>query len=101
MYFITAIISEEHLTHVPFYQKLRSRTFGFFETFEKAHEAVTDNVGSLHECIYDYIVIEKIESGIHSLPIEEHWYEWCIPLNCWQPTMKPNEFNGIINFAIG
>lgn len=102
MYFITAIISKENLvSHVPFYHKLRSHTFGYYETFEEAHEAVTDNVGSLHECIYDYIVIENIGKGIHTVVDDEHWYYWCENLNCWMSCAKPVEFQGIINWALG
>ncbi len=101
MYFITAIISEEHLKQVPFYAKLRSHCFGYFKTWDEAHATVTDNVGSLHESIYDFIVIEDIPDGIHSLMTEEHWYYWCDALNCWQPCVKPDEFKGVINWAIG
>jgi hypothetical protein len=93
MYFITALKKDSYF---------QSRTFGFAETFEKAHEYVTDNVGSMDECYYDCIVIEKIEPGIPASVIEEHWYEWCSPLNCWQPTSKPPEcLLGVVNFAIG
>ena len=101
MYFITAIISEKHLKQVPFYHKLRSRCFGYFATWEEAHATVTDNIGSLHESIYDFIVIEHIPAGIHAIPDEEHWYYWCERLNCWQPDQKPAEFQGLINWAIG
>ncbi len=102
MYFITAIISQEHLNDkFPLHNKLKNHTFGYYPTFEEAHAAVTDNVGNMCECMYDYIVIENIPSGVHALSDGENWYQWSSNLNCWQSCVKPEEFRGIINFALG
>jgi hypothetical protein len=101
MYFITAIISADSLerNHVP--KWMRSRTFGYYPKWEDAHAAVTDNVGNMCESMYDFIVIEHIGQGIHALSTEEHWYAWTNTLNCWQPCQKPEEFQSVVNWALG
>jgi len=53
----------------------------------------------MRECLYDYIVIEKIQPGIHSLTDKEEWYKW--DDKKWIPCDKPSEFLGVTNWALG
>ena len=92
MFFITAIVSGE--------RPRNPRTFGFAHDLTTAHRYVTDNVGNMHECLYDYIVIEDIPSGIHSLCEREEWYRWTGKRWKWLKK-KPAQFRGIVNFALG
>ena len=95
MYFITAIVSNSR----PGFKRV-TRTFGYAYDLSTAHYYVNDNVGSMHECLYDYIVIEKIYPGIHSLTDMEEWYRWTGKR--WKPLKKKHsQFRGIINFALG
>lgn len=53
-----------------------SRCFGFFFDFKMAESAVKTNAGSMEECLYDYIVIEKQRWGIHAMAAQVQWYKW-------------------------
>ena len=94
MYFITAIVSKEIKNG-----KYLPRTFGFSKSFRKAKQWVNDNIGNMHECLYDYIVIENINPGIHSDTKQEWWYEWHY---CrWIICQKPDWSVGRVNWALG
>lgn len=91
MWFITAILTQGE--KVPIH-----RTFGYYEDYWKAKNCVANNYGSMQECLYNYIVVEKIGEGIHALPETEEWYRWD---ERWVPCEKPMECEGIINWALG
>lgn len=92
MWFITSI-----LTHgdgrLPFH-----RTFGFYAEKRQAEIAVEENRGNMHECMYNFLVIEEIGEGVHALAENEQWYRWD---DRWVPCKKPKETVGVINWAIG
>jgi hypothetical protein len=91
-YFITAIYDDN--------TKSRSRTFGYYSTLENAKEAVTVNRGEMHECLYNFIVIEAIDEGIHKSCSAEYWYKWTE--DGWSRLYdKPEQFFGICNWAFG
>ncbi len=111
-WFITSICSDK------VYNKLRSdskntnysrpqRTFGFFNTYVDALSAIYENRYNMQECLYDFIVLEYIESGIHALVLNTEWYKWTDkPMSNdngkWECVEKcPKEFTGITNFALG
>lgn len=83
-----------------------SRCFGFEMTLEQAKIDVQKNYGSMDECIFDWIVIEKQERGIHSFAIDLQWYAWEHPegeeghwIECQKPKGERFDFtckwNGI------
>jgi hypothetical protein len=78
----------------------KSRCFGFFDSLEKAKTAVACNSGNMHECYYNYLVIEEISEGVHAFPISQYWYIWSEDLG-WVPTTKPEFAKGISNWSIG
>ena len=85
------------------------RTFGFFHEKANALSAVRTSEGYMEDSWYDYLVIEHIEEGIHSLADEEIWFKWSVwrpspgvnPISHWIPCDKPMEFKNIINWALG
>jgi hypothetical protein len=77
------------------------RCFGFFGTFEKAQTAVDNNTGNMRECLYEYLVIEEINEGIHPHVIKEWWNKWSENKNKWEPCDKPEEFFGTVNWSLG
>lgn len=81
----------------------RSRTFGFYNTYNEAYKACEENRGSMEECLYDYLVMEYIEPGIHPMVHSELWWKWNTINRCWDcmHQEKPEEFNGICNWALG
>lgn len=111
-WFITAICKRETMESLlakspnrnPKYLPSRSRTFGFYNTYNEAYEAVDTNRGSMEECVYDYIVMEYIEPGIHSEVHSAQWWEWDTVNKKWKflpDEDAPCEFAGICNWALG
>lgn len=91
---------------------LQKRCFGWFDSFEKSEKAVLENRCDMHECFYNYIVIEKLYEGIHSLCHENDqvWYKWKSgnqkddefdESGKWERVEKPEQFKSMINFGIG
>lgn len=96
-WFITALISKK-TSDTPY----RTRCFGFYNTYNEAAKAVENNYGSMQECLYDYIVIEYIEPGIHPTVEVERWWWWVEENRRWEDGIeKPEEFRGTVNFALG
>lgn len=82
MHFITAM-TQETLVNIDRFNNGKpgmpgaySRTFGFFITDERAKIAVCNNEMDLHEMLYDFLVIEQIDEGIHEFATAQSWYEW-------------------------
>jgi len=97
-WFITTLVKKERsgLTNK------NRRCFGFYNTHNEAHKAVEENRGSMEECLYDYLVIEYIEPGIHPTVEVEHWWWWVEENRRWEDGIeKPEEFRGTVNFALG
>lgn len=101
MWFITAIAVNRIGDKITTINR-PTRTFGFFDHYSEALSAVEQNQGSLHECLYDYIVIECIEEGIHPMVLKEEWFWWVKENNRWEDGIeKPEEFKGTVNWALG
>lgn len=76
MYFITALT-----TTIPEKKRHHSRTFGYFSDLKRAKKAVAYNECDMHEFYYDYLVIEKLQEGIHGTlrsnkKKKEWWFKW-------------------------
>lgn len=106
-WFVTAVVGEERKRLFPHISN--RRTFGFFNTYNEALEAIKENRCDMHEYRYDFLVIEYMEPGIHPPVHREDWFKWDgnfrLPKNSghgkWMSTMKPVEYNGIVNWALG
>lgn len=93
MYFITAfnqiyIDGQTKTLDVGF-----QRTFGYYDNFNYADEALKQNYCDMHEAIYHYAVIEKINTGIHPIA-EKRWFykydkekEGFYPMKIWKREM--------------
>jgi len=89
IYTITAIWYEEGTDD-------EHRCFGFFYTLARAKIVVEENQCDMHECRYQYIVIEEIMPGIHSTAKALQWYKW--EDNKWNKCESP-DFSYITNWA--
>jgi hypothetical protein len=83
-----------------------SRCFGFYFTQDEALDAISENRGSMCECLYEYIVLEKQGQGIHAI----YWFKWSVnpfygeeseDRNCWLVCDAPKGewFDGTINWS--
>lgn len=98
MYFITALTGLD--------RSFDTRCFGYYPAREEALLAVQENRCDLNEGIYNNIVVEKIDKGIHSITEEEIWFEWLqtgeyLGEGNWHQIAKPLETNHTTNYAIG
>jgi hypothetical protein len=77
------------------------RTFGFFDSHTEAYNAIRENRGDMHECLYNRLVLEYIEGGIHPEVWHSEWYYWDSTKRSWEPGVVPSDFAGTVNWAIG
>lgn len=96
MYFITAICNDSRSDYFR-----DRRCFGYYALALDAIKAVTENRGDMHECLYDYLVIERVPQGIHAMPESEIWFRWNDEQNTFVVTEKPDWSQGYINWSIG
>ena len=76
-----------------------TRTFGYKWGFESAMTAIRENHMDMHECLYNYLVMERIGEGIHALTEEFYWFRWSG--RRWTPCETPEWARGITNWALG
>ena len=85
----------------------RYRTFGFFHELKEARKAVRENRCDLHECLYNFLVIERYTEGIHSFGDIAEFYEWKDEKgDVWDGKWKklsrrPKCFKNIFNIGLG
>ncbi|HEY8805249.1 MAG TPA: hypothetical protein VIM42_09145 [Clostridium sp.] len=79
-----------------------SRCFGYKETFKEADQSVRENCCDINETIYDYAVIEYIESGLHQTCLAKRWfYMFNYIFGIYERIEEPEEVKGLCNFSIG
>lgn len=74
------------------------RCFGYYGELENAKKAVEQNLGGMHEQLYDFLVIEKFKPGVHTVGEIVQWYKWN---HSWEPIERPRWAEGIVNWGIG
>jgi len=66
-------------------------------SLNEAKKRVKENSGDLHECYYQYVVIEKT-AEFSSIPVREWWYFWMKDDEQYVPTDRPWDLEGIVAF---
>lgn len=102
IWFLTAIwyelIAYNH-EHDEYKTKRDTRTFGYYRGWSKAYQAVKENRGDMTECLYSYLVMERIDEGVHALCADEQWFRW--NGKEWTPCHTPKALRGLTNWALG
>lgn len=95
MYFITLIkVQKGKMT--------RKRCAGYTKTFEEAEGIVLKNEYDIFDEIYNYAVIEKINSGIYQYDVNAAWYRMDYAISEVSKMEKAPDFaRGVVGFAIG
>ena len=57
-------------------KELYGGAWGYFWNKESAVDAVHRNVTDMHETIYPYAIIERLEPGLFPVPREREWFGW-------------------------
>ena len=100
IWFLTSIVVDEILKgpRGEIKTKRFTRTFGYYRGWNKSYQAVKENRCNMHECLYQYLVMERIGEGVHALAADEQWFKWN---DKWTPCRKPKMFRGFTNWALG
>jgi hypothetical protein len=78
-----------------------SRVWGWFPTFAQAFRIVHENRTDIHECYYEYAMVELVPSGICAMPRKEWWWKWDIETERWLKAARPADFEHTIGLSIG
>lgn len=77
-----------------------SRTFGHYRSLKRAMQAVRDNRGEMHECLYTYLVVESVPEGVLAQAKALHWFRWDGRKRGWTEIAE-TPFPGVVNFGMG
>ena len=78
------------------------RTVGWFKSFEDADASVKVNCGDIHECDFDFVVIEEVGEGFYSgASAEKFWYMWVPELKQYKDIKEPPQWHNITAIGIG
>lgn len=100
MWFITSILFRRDSIENPSWLYDSKRTFGFYVNCSDAMAAIKENRCNMHECLYNFLVLEEVAEGIHPIAETEVWFEWS-DTGGWIISKKPAEYDCVINWAIG
>ena len=101
MYFITCFEKCERHPKLGCFDGGSSRCFGYKETLENAEQALNENWCDMHECLYDYAVVEKLGPYIHPDVEEEYWFKYDKEKDGFFRIEKPEAAYGACNYALG
>ena len=73
----------------------------WFSKLKDAKLTIEINDLDLHECYYDYAVIEKVREYTLALVDKEWWYKWNNRKKKYMPIDKPKKLKYVCNFGIG
>jgi len=86
----------------PTFPKYGNRVFGYFEKEHDATMAIMENRCNMHECLYEYLVVEECSPGILSISFVKQWYKWNYDARKWEACDWPKEIpSNTVNFSIG
>lgn len=77
------------------------RCVGWYDNFQEADNAVTNNFSNMRQDIYDYAIVEKIDSGILLVDIDRVVYKWDKNKEQYIAIETPVELEKSRNFGIG
>ena len=97
MFYVTAIHRNEN-NNTPLQRK---RCFVYCSNRQCVIDWVNENMGDIHEELYNLVVIEHIGEGIHAIPKEEIWFVWDHGTEHWVHREKPGWSEDYISWAIG
>lgn len=95
-YFVTGVTYQDKR-----FKDRKQRCFGYFSTLEEAEKTVLNNCCDIWEAIHEYVVIEKIEDGIHQFDLSPTWYKWNLEKEEYEKVNRPDFAKGYVGWGIG
>lgn len=78
------------------------RCWGYEPTFEKAEEAILNNYTDLHECSYQWAVIEEHVMSYFAMTTGFfQWYHWDKDKEAYERCDQPKWASNVCNWGIG
>lgn len=77
------------------------RTWGFYSNAEDAIDALHNNEADMHECFYDYAIIEEYNEGICNDTSCYQWFKWDNDRGGYFEIDEPRCVSRMCCFAIG
>ena len=78
-----------------------TRTFGYYDNFQSAENALNENRCDMCEYLYNFALIEEIGQGIHPDVTARWFFAWDEDKGGFFMAKEPEEIEGIVNFALG
>lgn len=100
-WFITVVETKEDSPNKDVMQK-SCRCWGYEESFDKAEEAVINNYMDLHECSYQWAIVEEHVMSYFALPTGLfQWYHWNEDEKKYERCSVPEWARGICAWGVG
>ena len=100
MYFVTGLEKLE-LNENETFVTGSTRCFGYYQNKSDAFNIVKENSYNINEFTYDYVVIEKINEGVHSYCIERWFFRFDYSYKKYSLIEEPKIVKHYVNFSIG
>ncbi len=88
-----------------------TRTWAWYSDLDEAKRAIETNSGDMQEFYYHYLVLEESPEGQWPRCKVLQWYKWkyaqnpkapsILPVGKWEECECPEEFKGVVNWALG
>ena len=78
-----------------------TRTWGFYSDVNDAISALHNNRTNMHECFYDYAIIEEYNEGICNGTLRYQWFKWDNERDGYFEIDEPRCVSRMCDFAIG
>lgn len=78
-----------------------TRVVGWYESLERAEQAVVSNEGDIWETCYTYAIIEEIEEGLYNTSMNRRIYKYNVDEDKYEPIDEPEWLSHYFGFGIG
>ena len=79
-----------------------TRCWGYDESFDRLVEALENNYTDIHECTYDWAVVEEHIMSFFAVPTGRfQWFKWNEEKEGYEQCDPPEWSHGIISWGIG
>lgn len=76
--------------------------YGYFSTFDEVLKSINEDARSVFMETYEYVLIEKMSSGIHPICMDEdrRWFKYNEEINQYEATKEVENLH-VCNWALG
>ena len=78
-----------------------SRVWGWFTNLSEPLLIVQGNLTDIHECSYEYAMIEQIPHGMSPYGTREWWWKWSVDGDRWIASSRPSDYKNVLGLTLG